>query len=262
MSYVSSNSALFSKGASARFAREGYHSSRDALSTITLSASHSIYNLGITNFDGVVAASRTAKRQDVLTVWLANILGQLASGSIDVGTARALEHSYKLILYFVEESLKSPAEHVNKISPWCFEEPSTIDALAKQQLAELSRCYPSTTKRLCSFLQAAHGWDGADGQPANIRTFNDVKELLICALCNDLREPEVVLGNDGSIGVVWTGSGWYIAHDFDGSGSYIVVAMRKSDVAASGVEKVSGFSTDVLPILTKYFMDDDRPNLR
>lgn len=262
MSYIPPS--FFARGSARKTRHLGYRTTRDALTAMTIPASDSIYNLGISRFDGVVAGLSSAKRpsQGSLTAWLSAVFGQFTKNSIDVRSAFALEHSCKFILYFVAETLRSPEERVNNMSPWCFKAPSTIEPIEKQQLAELSRCYPATTERLCSFLQQDDGWDGADGQPANIPTFNDVKEILICALLNDLREPEVVLGNDGSVGVVWSGSDWYIAHDFDGSGSYIVVAMYKNDVAASGVEKVSAFSADVLPLLKKYFTDDDRTNLQ
>lgn len=264
MTYASSTPTFFSKGSVSKASSHGYPSTRESYRSIMVSSTESIYNIGITHFSGVVVRGNVVKRpnEDSLAVWFANTVGRLASSSRHINPRQAFEHSYKLLLYFVAETLKSPVERVNNMSPWCFREQPSFESAAQQQLQELSRCYPTTTQRLCSFIQEVQGWDGADGKPASIRTFNDVKELLTCALLHDLSEPDVVLGIDGTIGVVWSNSDWYIAHDFSGSGRYIVVAMNKRRVAASGAAKVSEFKADVLSILKQNFMDDDRTNLR
>lgn len=264
MSYVTSTPTYFSKKQVVKDGHIGYRTIRDPLSAMMVSSAESIYNDGVTHFGGVVVRGNTVKRSNEgsLAVWFAETVGRLASQSVRVNPRHAFENSYRLVLYFVAETLKTPVERVNNMSPWCFKEPSVLETAEQQQIQELSRCYPETMQRLSSFLYEVEGWDGANGKRASIPTYNDVKELLTCALLNDLREPDVVLGIDGTIGVVWSNSDWYIAHDFSGSGRYIVVAMNNKRVAASGASRVSEFLADVLLILKKNFMDDDRTNLR
>lgn len=103
----------------------------------------------------------------------------------------------------------------------------------KSLIAEMS-AYGSAYKKLLSFHNEIEGWDGHGGKPCSYSTYQNALSFLKNAKRLGLEEPNLAMGNDGSVGVSWNKNGWHIAADFSNGDSYVFVCMNEKENLFTG----------------------------
>ncbi|WP_148304172.1 MULTISPECIES: hypothetical protein [Pseudomonadaceae] len=122
--------------------------------------------------------------------------------------------------------------------------------------------YPYAFERLTHFKNEKIDWDGFGGRPASLEIYRNVKAFLIAAQQEQLIEPSLALGNDGSVAIIWKNDKSYIAVDCSGGNTYIYLALEGDEVVAEGESNCTTIPRELINLLDKHFKDENCKNLR
>jgi hypothetical protein len=74
------------------------------------------------------------------------------------------------------------------------------------------------------FLNAKPGWDSGEGGPAEQKTVDEATSVLLLADKEGFKDPSLIFGLGGEIGIIWHYAGGTISFDCFGTGEYLAFA--------------------------------------